>query len=158
MRFTLADQISPAQDLSDNSGQYWCLILSNTSWLGLQLLTLTLGNQITSLLMCRDLWRSYFHSLSITADILLGYFSFLFSCNFSSSLNLADLCYDELLGWAAVTAAPRVHLEGLIENDAYKAKPTALQLQSTDICSCWHQGTAAGDVRGMKRRSWGCGF
>lgn len=33
----------------------------------------------------------YFHSLSITADILLGYFSFIFNCNFSSSLNLTDL-------------------------------------------------------------------
>lgn len=40
----------------------------------------------------------YFHALSVTEDILLGYFSFILKYNFLSSLNLTDLCYDELLG------------------------------------------------------------
>lgn len=78
--FTPADQISPARDLSNNSGQYWCLIMSNTFWLCLQqLLTLTLGNQITSLLMCRDLWCSYIFPFSqCNCSYFTGVFFFYF--------------------------------------------------------------------------------
>lgn len=139
MGFTSADQISSAQELSLNRE----ILMSDTVKHFLAVST-TIAHPDPgqpdnfSPDLQGFMTLIYFHSLNVTADILLGYFSFIFKCNFSSSLNLTDLCYDELLGWAAVTAAPCVYLEGLIENDAYKARHAALQIWSTAICSCCH--------------------
>lgn len=147
MGFTSADQISPAQELSLNREISMSDIVKH--FLAVST-TIAHPDPDQPDNFSADLQGFmtliYFHSLSVTADILLEYFSFIFKCNFSSSLNLPDLHYDELLGWAVFTAAPCVYLEGFIENnaklDTLLCKPWAqtslllLPLISGHCCCC----------------------